>query len=147
MLATLATNEQGANSQNLKPLWTTVGNLHSCWLGLPCAQLKAPAHSGPWGMRQEREALSTLPASLTVQPPEGQCLSRAVWNVKCCCPCQGDGQHPGVGAERQDPRDGDGGWWEGAPPAAEKDKDPSRLDFIPDMLSVLKRKLWRVPKR
>ena len=33
------------------------------------------------------------------------------------------------------------GWWEGAPPAAEKDKDHSRLDFIPDMLSVLKRKL------
>lgn len=33
------------------------------------------------------------------------------------------------------------GWCKGAPPAAEKVKGCSRLDFIPDMLSVLKRKL------
>lgn len=33
------------------------------------------------------------------------------------------------------------GWWEGAPPADEKDKGHSRSDFIPGMLSALKRKL------
>ena len=33
------------------------------------------------------------------------------------------------------------GWWEGAPPAAEKDKGHSKLNFIPDVLLLLKRKL------
>lgn len=70
MLATLAVIEQGASLQNLKPLWTAVGNLHSCWLGLPCAQLKVPDRS-TLGL-EVAEALSTLPAfPLTAQPPEG----------------------------------------------------------------------------
>lgn len=33
------------------------------------------------------------------------------------------------------------GWYKGAPPTAEQDKGHSRLDFIPNVLVVLKRKL------
>lgn len=90
-------------------------------------------------MRQQGEAPSTLPAaSLPGQPLAGQCLSWAVWDAKCCCPCQGDVQHPEAGAERQDPWGGDG-WWEGASPADEEDEGHRRRDFIPDTLQVLKR--------